>query len=81
MNDPTIDMIDEALAVLALIIKIRGEKGRVFVPLFERLEAEREKYSSIDERLERALVRAKGRPSRLRQGPSSNRRYNRISAV
>lgn len=81
MTDVTIDQIDDALATLALLMKAQGEHGLVYLPIFERLEAEREKMASLDDRLARAIARAKERPSRLQRATNSNRRYSRISAA
>lgn len=54
---PTIADIDEALAKLALLIRAQGPAGARFLPFFERLEQERERMASVDDRLDRALAR------------------------
>lgn len=79
----TIDDIDDALAKLALLMRAQGEHGLVYLPIFERLERERETMASLDDRLDRALARAgvRSRPLRSPPPPTANPRYSRISAA
>ncbi len=79
----TIDELDEALAKLALLMRAQGEHGLAYLPIFERLERERETMASLDDRLDRALARAgvRSRPSRLPPRTTEDPRYSRTSAA
>ncbi|ESZ06409.1 hypothetical protein [Mesorhizobium sp. L48C026A00] len=59
MTEITIERIDDALATLALLMRAQGEHGLAYLPIFERLEREREQMASLDDRLARAVARAK----------------------
>lgn len=80
----TLDEVDEALASLALLMRAQGEHGLAYLPIFERLEREREAMANLDDRLERALARAggfKARSSRSPRQTSANPRYIHTSAA
>lgn len=75
----TIDEIDDALAKVALLMRAQGEHGLAYLPIFERLERERDTMANLDDRLDRALARAtKARPSRSPTRPIADPRCNRI---
>ncbi|RWK41124.1 hypothetical protein [Mesorhizobium sp.] len=59
MTKYTIEQIDVALAKVALLMQAQGEHGLAYLPIFERLEREREQMASLDGRLARAAARAK----------------------
>ncbi|QKV20275.1 hypothetical protein [Oricola thermophila] len=63
----TIEEIDEALADLAALMRAHGEQGMEYLPIFERLERERERLVDVDARIDAALAR---RSSRRRSPPS-----------
>jgi len=86
MNTPaslaTIDEIDAALAKVALLMRAQGEHGLAYLPIFERLERERETMANLDDRLDRALARAaKVRPSRSPNTPIADLRCSHTSAA
>jgi len=78
-----IDEIDAALAKLALLMRAQGEHGLAYLPIFERLERERDALVDLDDRLDRALARAgvKARPLRSPPPTIANPRYSRTSAA
>lgn len=82
-NAATIDEVDDALGKLALLMRAQGEHGLAYLPIFERLERERETMASLDDRLDRALARAsvRSRPLRSPRSTSADPRYSRISAA
>jgi hypothetical protein len=53
----TLSDVDAALAKLALWMRAQGEHGLAVLPIFERLEREREALASLDDRLDRAIAR------------------------
>lgn len=55
----TLKEIDQALAKLALLMRAQGEHGLAYLPIFERLEREREAMASLDARLDRAIARGR----------------------
>ncbi|MCA0275834.1 MAG: hypothetical protein LCH86_07515 [Proteobacteria bacterium] len=80
----TLDEVDEALASLAMLMRAQGEHGLAYLPIFERLEREREAMANLDDRLERAMRRAggfKARSSRSPKSTSADPRYTRTSAA
>lgn len=81
MSADLIRRIDAALATLAIAIRAHGDHGLAYLPVFERLEREREALASIDDRLERALARVREQPSRSPKRPSADLRSSRISAA
>jgi len=66
---PTLEAIEQGLADLARLIRVQGAHGLVALPVFERLEREREKLLDIEDRLDRAMARAK--PATATQRKSS----------
>lgn len=77
----TIEQIDDALAKVALLMQWPGGYGLAYLPIFERLEREREQMSGLDGRLARAVARAKERPSRSLKATNSDLRNSRILAA
>lgn len=65
MSAVTLEDIEDALATVAAVIQANGAQGMVYMPIFERLERERERFASIDDRLAAAMAR---RPSQSRRG-------------
>ncbi|WP_033839192.1 hypothetical protein [Mesorhizobium loti] len=63
MTKIMIEQIDDALATVAGLMQWPGGRGLAYLPIFERLEREREQMASLDNRLAMAIARAKGRPS------------------
>jgi hypothetical protein len=55
----TTDVLEKCLDRLAQIIVQAGEKGVVYLPIYERLEAELEKARAIEARLARVRGRVK----------------------
>ena len=60
----TIDEIDDALAKVALLMRAQGEHGLAYLPIFERLEREREAMVNLDARIDQAIARGKGTEAR-----------------
>jgi hypothetical protein len=77
----TLQEVDEALATLAAWMRAQGPHGMAALPIFERLEREREAMANLDDRLDRALARAKGRRPTPPARPIADRRNSRISAA
>ncbi|TPK53809.1 MULTISPECIES: hypothetical protein [unclassified Mesorhizobium] len=65
MTEITLEQIDHALRTVALLMQAQGEHGLAYLPIFERLEREREQMSSLDNRLAMAIARS----SRQSAGP------------
>lgn len=82
-NAATVDQLDEALAKLALLMRAQGDHGLAYLPIFERLERERETMASLDDRLDRALARVgvRSRPSRSPRRTTEDLRYSHTSAA
>jgi hypothetical protein len=53
----TLGELDAALAKLALWMRAQGTHGLAALPIFERLEREREVLASLDVRLDLAIAR------------------------
>jgi len=77
----TIDDLDDMLATLAAWMRAQGPHGMAALPIFERLEREREAMANIDDRLDRALARARARRPSRPAAPIADPRYSRISAA
>jgi hypothetical protein len=63
----TLSDVDAALAKLALWMRAQGEHGLAVLPIFERLEREREALASLDDRLDRAIARGEKLKSKQEQ--------------
>jgi hypothetical protein len=77
----TLEEVENALAIVAHVMRRRGAHGLAALPIFERLEREREAMANLDDRLDRALARAKARRPSPRGVPIADPRYSRISAA
>lgn len=55
----SLTVLDDALAMLALWMRAQGDHGLAALPIFERLDRERESLAGLDDRLDRAIARAK----------------------
>jgi hypothetical protein len=55
----TAETLEKCLDRVAEIIVQAGEKGAVYLPIYERLESELEKARAIEARMERVRTRAK----------------------
>ena len=53
----TLADIEEAMADLARLMKRHGDHGMAALPIFERLERERDRRIDIDTRLDAAIAR------------------------
>lgn len=53
----TIEILDDAMAVLAVLIRTHGRHGIAYLPIFERLERERAALVNLDDRLDQAIAR------------------------
>jgi hypothetical protein len=53
----TLEQVDEALAFLALWMRAQGAHGLEVLPVFERLERERENLATLDARIDLAISR------------------------
>lgn len=75
----TLAAIEQGLADLARLMRAQGAHGLVALPVFERLEREREKLLDIDDRLDRAIAR--GRSSKSPPRPIADRPNSHTSAA
>jgi hypothetical protein len=53
----TLADVEEALAGLGAIIRAEGARGLEYLPIFERLERERENLATLDARIDLAISR------------------------
>ncbi|MEH2478220.1 hypothetical protein V1282_001577 [Nitrobacteraceae bacterium AZCC 2146] len=55
----SIEVLEKCLDRLALVIDRAGKRGAVYLPIYERIEAELDALRAKEERMERARQRLK----------------------
>lgn len=75
----SLEDIEEGMANLAWLMRLHGKHGLGALPVFERLEREREKLLNVDQRLDAAMARA--RQPRRPPKTSADLRSSHISDV
>jgi hypothetical protein len=68
----SIEVLEKCLDRLALAIDRAGKRGAVYLPIYERVEAELDALRAKEERMKRARQRLKRLPGRKERRSSSS---------